>query len=673
MSVRHVMRAVESNLSVHFRKTSPTAPTRRPHHLSRLIATCCSLYALPAFALSSATHPSVVNYDFSAAPIPFTAYKAAGGGIPSGARFALENGALKMTNAYAGSFGIDTHVPAFDAAQYGHVYFDYKLSPGVKVNIFFRYKGIYHGAVFSGPNRVRPGSILLGNIADVKADGQWHHAHIPLADWLRVYYPTAEQLTVDEIIIGNWDNDNYLMAGMNGNGPGASWSIDNFAVTGVGPAAAKFRIKADQADDAATEAGISWSLDGGKATPIKTNQFAVNAGEGAHVLEVRSGDKPFAGYAFAVSTEAPQAGKATLRGDRLVVPIAASAGLVARDVKLKVGGRDFDVNSPQLKWYGDPGELVLDAAAAGFHWKDGESVAVHLEGGKDLMGRALPAHDATVTVQYAQHTAPPPAPRLVLGDEITGATPGQTIDFVNSGSFETSQDEWSGRADGPAIVERDSTTAATGKYSLRLTCPSNAAPFAANIATTPFDAARYPIISFDYKVPPTLRVDFMLTVAGSPYHVMFTDHDNNLTLLTQLSNITADNHWHHAEILLWDALKAKSPTSTSFKVDSLYIGDYKWLGNSRGLQYWIDNFRFTTRIPSNKLQARVDLDDITGLKAIEWTLDDQPDTTPTGAAQASDKIEATGNDRRYLHVRAQNGAGQWSPVAHFSLWLGAAS
>ena len=80
-----------------------------------------------AITVASSTHPTLVTHDF-ASPIPFAAYKR-GGGVASGARFSIHKGALKITNAYGGSFGVDTKISAFDAEKYGHLFFDYLIPP----------------------------------------------------------------------------------------------------------------------------------------------------------------------------------------------------------------------------------------------------------------------------------------------------------------------------------------------------------------------------------------------------------------------------------------------------------------------------------------------------------------------------------------------------------------
>ena len=107
------------------------------------------------------------------------------------------------------------------------VEFDFKASPDARVNWFFRVGKNYYGVHFTGPESVRAGATLLGSVETTELPNGWRHAHIPLRAWLRSQSPTQSSLVIDEILIGNWDNDGYLMAGIGGNGPGAWWQMDN--------------------------------------------------------------------------------------------------------------------------------------------------------------------------------------------------------------------------------------------------------------------------------------------------------------------------------------------------------------------------------------------------------------------------------------------------------------
>lgn len=632
-----------------------------------------------AASVVSATHPDAVYYGFNSGAVPFEAF-AVPGGVPSGARFVMENGTLKMTNAFAGSFSVDTKIKPFNADKHSHIFFDYKLTPDVKVNLFFRVNSKFYGVTFSGPNRVRPGSVLLGKIAGVKADNQWHRAHIPLRDWLRENDPLATSLDVDMVVFGNWDNEGWLMAGIGGNGPGATWWIDNFTLVGSGPGEAKFELRDDEGKALPNPPAAQWNLDGKKVGEGASVSTA--ASDGFHLLEARdAGGKLLAAYPIFAAPAAPKIGAARLDGDMIHIPISAPAGLKLSDLKLTLNGQDYGITSHFLQWDGE--ELTFDAGAAGMQWKDGAPVTLALNGVQDEQKRSAPAWQSKLTVSYATHKEAPGVPHVLIEGVPTPRprpqlrsedTPQPTVPApifgAGDGTFEESMDEWLTTSEGDALLDRDDSTAASGKYSLRLTSPANAARFWATIRTSGFDAAKVPVVSFDYKIPPQLRADFMLLFDGKTYSIQFTDKDNPAPRIGSVPDVIADNQWHHTEFNLGSMLREIAPGRNEYRVDSFYIGDGGWLGNARGVQYWFDNFQFVPLVKGTPLQVTVAVDDVTGVKGVSWVLDDKPDTpVPAEAKAGTNKIELNGTGRKWLHVRAQNGAGEWSPALDVPLWL----
>ncbi len=159
---------------------------------------------------------------------------AAPGGVASSVSIERKAGALRFTNHAGGSFGLKFNLTPFDAAQSPTLAFNYTRSSSAKINFFFKVNGSYYGVIFSGPNRVRPGSFLLGTIPNV---GERGRVVIPLRDWLRRFQPKADKLMVEEMLAGNWDNEGYLLAGIGGNGPGATWSLGSFALQDAPPPA----------------------------------------------------------------------------------------------------------------------------------------------------------------------------------------------------------------------------------------------------------------------------------------------------------------------------------------------------------------------------------------------------------------------------------------------------
>ena len=184
------------------------------------------LFCVPAFAQTSATAPRVVDFSRPDDAKIATSY-AAPGGVASGAVVSLAEGALDISNRAPGSFGVQLNVTPLDVDQVTDLTFDFKASPDTKINWFFRANGNYYGAHFLGPTGVRPGATSLGDVEVSEGKNGWKRAHIPLRAWLHSALPDAKTVIVDEILVGNWDNEHYLMAGIGGNGPGANWQMDD--------------------------------------------------------------------------------------------------------------------------------------------------------------------------------------------------------------------------------------------------------------------------------------------------------------------------------------------------------------------------------------------------------------------------------------------------------------
>jgi hypothetical protein len=612
-----------------------------------------------AATVVSSSHPNAIFHTFESGSVPFTPYTVPGG-IPSGAGVTQTGGAVVMRNGYAGSFSVDFKVKPFDAAKLGDLFFDYKLQQDVKINIFFRMNGVYHCAVFTGPKKARPGAVLMGSIAGVKAEGigektPWRRAHVPLRDWLTTLYPKLDSFPVDEVICGNWDNTGYLMAGFGGNSAGATWLMDNFALVGSGPGDAKFEVTG-------APQGAKWDLDGGKATPLAGSAIAVQPADGLHwVRIVDAAGKEQAALPFRSAAKPPVIGAANLAKQKLQVGIDAPGGLALKALTLEIGDKKFTRTSPALSWDGTQKLLSLDAARAGLTWRDGEKPSLNLSGVNDWQGRPAEAKELAFEVDYAKQGAPIHQPRLV----IEGVERGN----ITEGSFEYDLEGWSPGQTGGAIVERDDSEARAGRSSVRLTAATNATPFSAQIRRTAFDAERFPILSFWYRVPASARVDFLVMHQGTTYSLGFTDRTSTHRKLATLPSIVADDKWHHTFIDLLAGLKAAKPEATTFQIDWIMVGDTGWLGNARGVQYWVDEFRLAAAVPS-PLKAQLALDDVSGIKAIAWSVTETPEASvPTVAASAGNTIEVTGSGLRYIHARVQNGAGQWSDTIHIPVVL----
>jgi len=621
--------------------------------------------AAPKISITSSTHADALARDFSDGQPGFAPY-AVPGGVPSGATPTVVDGALKIVNAHPGSFGMSANMAPFDALKYGTLAFDYKLGPDVKVNIFLRVKGKYHGVIFCGPDRVRPGSIKLGKIEDVQADNQWHRAVVPVRAWLQKLYPQDEALPIDEIIVGNWDNTSYLVAGFGGNPAGATYWLDNWSFVGARSPEKTARFEVGSA----SSAPLSYALDSDAPRPLPGKALELAPPDGFHTLTV-SGGKSSASYPFLMSGSAPSAGAPRLCGNVIEVPISGSAPLDVRGVKATVNNQPFDISSanPELAAQvqvlpAREGALVrFMVGAAQMKWGNGQVIPVEVSA-KDVLGREVANAKSQYKVDYSQQDAPPPPPRVKF--ERSGAS------WDWDGTFERNTGGWVTAGSDGAIIERDASTSVSGDYSLRFTSPSNAATFRSELFRGSASLDQFPIVSFDYKATRDLRMDFLLSVEGTLYRVVWTDKgDRPYPVIGEVPNVKANGQWQHAEFNLAEMLRKVKPGSKSLKLEWFAMSDSGWMGNARGVQYWIDNFRFVP-IEKSPSQAQVLEDDISGVQAVAYTIDTRADS-PVDVSKkiAGDRVAIVGSGREYLHLRVQNGAGRWSAPAHFPLLLDA--
>jgi hypothetical protein len=293
-----------------------------------------------AMGISSVTHPSTFE-SFKNDAGSFVAYSRPGE-VSSGVDVQSVDGALQMTNVHPGSFGVDTKTATFDALKFGDIFFDYKLPAGVKINFFFHINGKYYGVIFSGPE-MRPGTMLLGKITDVIADNKWHRAHIPLRQWLQGADPMTPAFKVDEVVIGNWDNTHWLMAGIGGNASGANWQLDNWTLAATGPAQAEFALTEDDGKPLAAPQKYFWALDGGPASALVSANLSLGVRSGFHLLQISDSDHHvIAEYGFYAAAENPQIGRLTLQNNDITFPITSFAGVNSSKISLQVDDKTFD-------------------------------------------------------------------------------------------------------------------------------------------------------------------------------------------------------------------------------------------------------------------------------------------------------------------------------------------
>jgi len=254
-------------------------------------------------------------------------------------------------------------------------------------------------------------------------------------------------------------------------------------------------------------------------------------------------------------------------------------------------------------------------------------------------------------VDYSTDTTAPGVPYLSY-------LPGNAL-VIND--FENYLGEFCSRRKGSA--DPDVYHKATGDYGLRLGGFSTFARY------TPFDAGKYPMLRFDYKMNPKSSFNLILRIATSSWEIVCNyPGKTKANRLGKLPGIKADGRWHRAEFDLEKFLKLRTDPDESKLVE--HVATYYW----RRHGMWIDNFSIAPRIDLNpRFQWSVP-DDRTGIKGYSFHLDDKAQTIPD---ESIDTIIPFCSFKKlqpgsyFLHVRACDGAGNWGDAGHLGIKISA--
>lgn len=161
--------------------------------------------------------------------------------------------------------------------------------------------------------------------------------------------------------------------------------------------------------------------------------------------------------------------------------------------------------------------------------------------------------------------------------------------------------------------------------------------FGIDLGMVPFDAARHPILEFDYRAPADLRVDLIVSVDGRRRLIKFTDNDQTWPVLGRIGTQT-DGQWHHAMIDLYDLLTKACGREAPLVVTELAFGSSGWPGTREGLCWYLDNVRLSAAVNVNRLPE--DLALRSSAAGVAWSLGDSPDAAPPARPTSTDLRQA---------------------------------
>ena len=286
-------------------------------------------------------------------------------------------------------------------------------------------------------------------------------------------------------------HEGYLRAGIGGNGPGVSYAIDNFTVATASatppvltwspprmPADAKPATQAAKPETATPTFLFSVDRDplgepSGTKPTTETKATLQDLDDGlwfAHVRWLqpdgawsRTAHLPILKAAQPLSLHAAQLREgAPWGGDPILFRVQPAAGphLDLSRLAVTVNGRKLDRPTRIAEYDPDKRQLSLDLQRAGLTLADQQAVKLELQAA--TADGPVNTTALSVTISASVDKRPPDPPAV----ESPGLFEGFEEDTVS----------WTGTT---ALVTRDTSTAASGKASLRITNPSLAASFSA--------------------------------------------------------------------------------------------------------------------------------------------------------------------------------------------------
>ncbi|MBI3921142.1 MAG: fibronectin type III domain-containing protein [Armatimonadetes bacterium] len=318
-----------------------------------------------------------------------------------------------------------------------------------------------------------------------------------------------------------------------------------------------------------------------------------------------------------------------------------------------LNGHAAKLGTPCLSWQGNKHEFLLDLTHAGEALKGGKSLRLTIVA-PEANGKREQVFSHEWTVSPSADKSPPPRPVVS-----TSLSP----DRVDT--FETDLGEWSSLGgDQGASLWRDDSTKADGNCSLRLYHRGISGTFGVVVRQRPFDARRWPILTFSYLIEPETYLNLVCELGGKWYEIRFTDDDNTFPIVGAVQGVKADGNWHDAEVDLLAAVQRSGSDTTL--VSKLFFADAGIMNNLHDRAWHVDNFRFVPALPVGRSSVlKWSSEDLSGIAGYSWVFDGTPDTLPDETIEAEGAGSALPAGTSYFHVRAKDSAGNWGPASHF--------
>ncbi|HRU04375.1 MAG TPA: hypothetical protein P5137_01210, partial [Candidatus Brocadiia bacterium] len=538
--------------------------------------------------------------------------------------------------------------------------FDYAINPMTDLDWGLILKGHTRWLRFTDQG---PDANAAGRIPDVVDDGQWRSAEVNIRAAVESLGIKSTPYAMTAVQVAN--------SGYCATAPGAQVRLANIRIAPARTTATPLQLTWTSADTSGI-AGYAYTWDANPRTVpaekiLSAEGKAAFSGlsEGKLFFHVRGQDKagiwgPTAHYQFLIDNTAPQPLPAANR------TIPASEEAVIRFVETGSGIDEsslaVSLEEPKLK--ARPAFSTFRHAACQFAWEwtqqappsfgvvpDGQERVFHAGPVADFAGNTGPESVWRMVIKHKDDKLEPPPPVLTLKE--SGHFLFQTFD-----NGETLAPYGKAASTHIRSLERR-----RGDKSIVVAAASQE-PWGVTLVSTAYDLGAYPWLTFDYRIPPRTRVGLLLYANGDSVGVNLTVRPSNTRHKLSIPALTADDTWRHVAIPIGRLLGRVIRTTGPVKISSVAIIHEGPAKPDECLQ--LDNVCVlgpVHELPSVTAAGR----DLTGIQAFAWKVDADPFALPgvnEPVKASSWKLEGLGKNLCYLHVRAQDGAGNWGPAAH---------
>jgi len=504
---------------------------------------------------------------------------------------------------------------------------------------------------------------VIGSLPSYTADAAWHHADLPIGELLASAKAYSEPAVTAIAVVAS-----SLRGGQT--------SVLRLDAMRLVPAAfVDERLKLSwRSHDVSGIKGYSFALDGSPGT-MPDAKVKTRAGEGVFA-NVPAGPVFFHCRALdgagnwgpvlhqqllvqkATDTQRPKVVElwpkpgSRVAADTIRIRITdEGTGVSAERVKLVVAGNTYSLGCPELRFDPTQGLIEWNAPNAPA-FRDGKKVECSLTA-SDYAGNSIGKPIAWAwTMDFGQDKRPPSAPCVTwLPDS-----------WLVWNDFEHGPGHWMGRREGWAALTED--FAATGSRCISF------GGFSTFLCYAQFDAARFPLVGFDYRLESGAQLNLMVRVENRNWEIRCNSKSAKYPHIGAIEGVLADGQWHSCHFNLAEMLRAAPLPPRTLVVDHLAT-----LTRTRHT-FYVDNF-FIASSDAKGIRVQWSVPrDPTGIKGYSFALDRSPSTVPDTKLDGSEPrihFSALKPGTWYFHVRACDGAGNWGAPAHARIVVGKGS